>query len=115
MWGFVCVKCGEQRKELEAVPIQIEVQVELNKHGEPFSYWEGELPTDSLEVAKLVCPVCGGCMEIKDVPCTLHEWGETKTGYGDWEGKVMRRCVKCGEMQMGTLPPPIVQDPVWNE
>ena len=114
MWRFVCVKCGEQRKGLDDVPMQITAWVELSSKGIMLSDWEGDLPTETLTPDSFVCPVCGGRMEIRDVPCTLHEWGETFTGYGKLEGKVMRQCAKCYKRQIGTLPSPIVQDPVWE-
>ena len=115
MWVFRCRKCGAQRKKLEDVPIRLYVPMELDVHGNlDGGYWNDYLPTDTVD-GVLACPACGEGMEIKDVPCLSHEWGETKNGYGDFEGKVMRQCVLCDHHQIGTQPPPIAQDPVWDE
>ena len=101
MKWFRCVKCGLVDNKVHA-PLTVTATIWLSKQGELSSDWEGELPLESLDVNALVCPSCGGKVEIEDVPCE-HQWGETQLGYGDNKGKARRTCLLCGKEEIGTI------------
>ena len=101
MKRFKCLTCGAVDNNAYA-PLTITANIWLSKRGELSSDWEDELPLDSLDMDTLVCPSCGGKVEIEDAPCE-HEWGEIEIGYGHNKGKARRICTKCGKEEMGTI------------